>query len=61
MLPMACTDDQLVLSVTDDARGLPEDVREGGGLIGMRERAMLIGADLDVSTNAGVSVTPRLP
>jgi two-component system sensor histidine kinase UhpB len=58
---LACTDDQLVLSVTDNGHGMPEDVREGGGLTGMRERAMLIGADLDVSTNAGVSVTLRLP
>jgi two-component system, NarL family, sensor histidine kinase UhpB len=58
---LSCTDDQLMLSVHDNGRGLPEDVREGGGLTGMRERAMLVGADLDVSTNAGVSVTLRLP
>jgi two-component system sensor histidine kinase UhpB len=58
---LACTDDQLMLSVTDNGRGLPEDVREGGGLTGMRERAMLIGASLDVSSNGGVSVTLRLP
>jgi two-component system, NarL family, sensor histidine kinase UhpB len=58
---LTCTDDQLMLSVHDNGRGLPEDVRGGGGLTGMRERAMLVGADLDVSTNAGVSVTLRLP
>ena len=35
---------------------------EGGGLTGMRERAMLIGADLEITsiTGDGVSVTLRL-
>jgi two-component system sensor histidine kinase UhpB len=59
-MELTCTDDELVLSVRDNGRGLPEDVREGGGLTGMRERAMLIGASLEVSSNAGVSVTLRL-
>jgi two-component system sensor histidine kinase UhpB len=36
---------------------------EGGGLAGMRERAILIGADLEIGSSggAGVSVTLRLP
>jgi two-component system sensor histidine kinase UhpB len=60
---LTCTDDQLVLSVTDHGRGLPQDVREGGGLAGMRERAMLIEAELDIGSAAdgGLSVTLRLP
>jgi two-component system, NarL family, sensor histidine kinase UhpB len=57
---LTCTDDQLVLSVRDNGRGLPEDVREGGGLTGMRERALLIGADLDVGSTAGGGVTVTL-
>ena len=53
---------ELALSVADNGRGLPEDVVEGGGLTGMRERAMLIGADLQIESVAGsgVSVTVRL-
>ena len=52
----------LVLTVTDNGQGLPEQVTEGGGLTGMRERAMLIGADLSISSapGAGVAVTARL-
>jgi two-component system, NarL family, sensor histidine kinase UhpB len=56
-------DDQLVLSISDNGRGLPDDVVEGGGLTGMRERAMLIGADLEIgsSEDTGATVTLRLP
>jgi two-component system sensor histidine kinase UhpB len=52
----------LVLTVSDNGRGLPEHVIPGGGLTGMRERAMLIGADLAIESaaGAGVEVTLRL-
>ncbi len=55
--------DAVVLAVIDSGRGLPDDVSEGGGLIGMRERAMLIGAALEVgsSSGRGVAVTLRVP
>ena len=46
------TGDRVVLVVGDNGRGLPERRREGG-LGGMRERAMLIGAELEVSSEAG--------
>ena len=60
---LASTDDELLLSVSDNGRGLSESVREGGGLAGMRERAMLIGADLQVgsSQSGGVSVNLGVP
>ena len=60
---LACIDDELVLSVSDSGRGLPEGAGDGGGLTGMRERAMLIGADLQIQSSrpGGVSVTLRLP
>jgi two-component system sensor histidine kinase UhpB len=52
----------VVLRVKDDGQGLPQQVTEGGGLAGMRERAMLIGAELtlDSPPGGGVEVTLRL-
>lgn len=59
---LAVTDRELMLSVADNGRGMPGDVIEGGGLAGMRERALLIGAELRIEqTPAGVTVTLRLP
>jgi two-component system sensor histidine kinase UhpB len=53
----------LVLRVQDNGRGLPAQVTEGGGLVGMRERAMLIGGKLtlDSRRGGGAEVTLRLP
>ena len=53
----------LVLKVADNGQGLPEQVIQGGGLTGMRERAMLIGAELTIESaaGAGVDVTLCLP
>jgi two-component system sensor histidine kinase UhpB len=60
---LSCSKGELVLSVKDDGEGLPEDVVAGGGLTGMRERAMLIGAALEIESipSAGVEVRLRLP
>jgi two-component system sensor histidine kinase UhpB len=62
---LRCSGDALRLAVKDNGRGLPEQVRDGGGLTGMRERAMLIGADLELESalgpNGGVTVSVRLP
>jgi two-component system sensor histidine kinase UhpB len=45
-------DGRVVLHVSDDGRGLPEARREGG-LVGMRERAMLIDGTLEVRSAEG--------
>jgi two-component system sensor histidine kinase UhpB len=60
---LSCANDRLLLCIRDNGRGLPAPAREGGGLTGMRERAMLIGADLELESTpgAGVSVTMSLP
>jgi two-component system sensor histidine kinase UhpB len=52
----------VVLEVRDDGQGIPARVREGG-LAGMRERAMLIGAELELHTQAaqGTAVILRVP
>ncbi|HWG85650.1 MAG TPA: ATP-binding protein, partial [Deinococcales bacterium] len=42
-------DDQLTLTVEDDGRGLPTELPPGSyGLVGMRERAELLGGELEV-------------
>ncbi len=55
-------DGVVVLVVRDDGRGLPE-VRSGTGLSGMRERALLVGAELSVRSAAGkgTEIVLRVP
>jgi two-component system sensor histidine kinase UhpB len=53
--------DQLVLTVRDDGRGMTSDSREGStGIIGMRERAMLVGGRLTVRSKLGTGTEVRL-
>lgn len=49
-------DGRAVLSVSDDGRGFPEQVSESG-LGGMRERARLIDAQLDIRSDRGKGAT----
>ncbi|MER6184110.1 sensor histidine kinase [Streptomyces sp. NPDC001652] len=49
----------VVLAVTDDGRGTGM-AREGAGLRGMRERALLIGATLDVTSRPQAGTQVRL-
>ena len=60
-LSLTVRDGALTLRVTDDGRG--GAVREGAGIRGMRERALLIGARLDLTSppGAGTDVRLRLP
>ncbi len=51
--------DAVVLRVADDGRGA-DDVREGAGIRGMRERALLVGADLSITARAGGGTEVRL-
>jgi len=54
-------DDNIVLSVADDGRGLPVPLSaRAGGLGGMRERAILIAADLQIDSTPGAGVEVRL-
>jgi two-component system sensor histidine kinase UhpB len=59
---LAREETELVLTVRDDGRGLPEQVTERG-LRGMRERAMLIGADLVIglAPERGTEIALRVP
>ncbi|MEU3791718.1 HAMP domain-containing sensor histidine kinase [Streptomyces fructofermentans] len=54
-------DGEVVLAVTDDGRG-SGIAREGAGIRGMRERALLIGATLDIrSSQSGTQVRLTVP
>ena len=52
--------EHVVLTVCDDGRGFLEPVGESNGLAGMRERALMIGAQLDVRSRPGQGVEIRL-
>jgi two-component system, NarL family, sensor histidine kinase UhpB len=52
--------DTIVLTVRDDGRGLPATQLAGDGLVGMRERAILIRADLHIEAPAGGGVEVAL-
>jgi two-component system sensor histidine kinase UhpB len=49
----------VLLQVLDDGQGL-EDGEEGGGTRGMRERALMVGADLQILTRVSGGVEVRL-
>lgn len=51
--------DDIVLVVDDDGRGIDGD-GAGAGIQGMRERALLIGADFDIEGRAGRGTEVRL-
>lgn len=51
----------VVLEVSDDGRGFAFDESQRGlGIAGMRERALLIGADLSIESRPGAGTTVRL-
>jgi len=54
--------DELLLTVDDDGRGV-DGRPEGGGILGMRERAALLGGSVEVeaSPRGGTRVTAHLP
>ncbi|MGI5290274.1 HAMP domain-containing sensor histidine kinase [Nonomuraea polychroma] len=61
-LSLRAEDEAVVLRITDDGRGGP--IHDGAGIRGMRERAMLIGAEFSIdsapSTGAEVRLTVPL-
>jgi two-component system sensor histidine kinase UhpB len=52
-------DHEVVLTVSDDGRGMRSD-RDGHGIQGMRERAMLVGAELEIRTEPPHGTRVRL-
>jgi two-component system sensor histidine kinase UhpB len=62
-LSLSIDDGGLELVVQDDGRGLPERVPIESGLRGMRERALLVGGTLSVTSRprSGTEVRLRVP
>ncbi|MGY1753752.1 ATP-binding protein [Blastococcus sp. SYSU D01042] len=60
---LAPADKDLVVEVSDDGRGVPDDAVPGVGTTSMRERAAELGGTLEVTTapGAGTTVRARLP
>jgi two-component system sensor histidine kinase UhpB len=59
-LGLAHDAEQVTLTVRDDGCGLGEDLEEGIGITGMRERALLIDADLELHSTPGQGTEVRL-
>jgi len=57
---LAARGERVVLTVRDDGRGLPDPLGPTVGLAGMRERALLVDAELDVRSEPGAGVTVTL-
>ncbi len=61
LLELQCMDEHTVLRVRDDGRGAsPESLLSSNGIRGMRERAMLIGANLAIDSPPGGGTEVRL-
>jgi PAS domain S-box-containing protein len=61
---LTCSSSELLLSVSDDGKGFdPEHAGTGSGLAGMRERARLVDATLNIASEQGkgTSVEVRAP
>jgi len=62
VLTLVRRDGAIVLEIADDGGGAGPDGHEGGGIRGMRERALAVGGALGVESNGrGVRVTLEVP
>ncbi len=59
-LSLRVADDGIVLEVRDDGRGFEVEGAIHNGLIGMRERALLVGGTLEVRSRPGAGTLVRL-
>jgi signal transduction histidine kinase len=62
MVSLDAEEDRLTLTVTDDGQGCELSGRaspQGSGLLGMRERALILGGQLEVTSRPGAGTTVR--
>lgn len=59
-IALVSKDKALVLTVSDDGRGMPNGVEAGSGISGMRERALLVGANLSIDSQSKCGTEVRL-
>jgi two-component system sensor histidine kinase UhpB len=59
-LTLTSVNGRLILRVVDNGRGFDPQRAEGGGVRGMRERAVLVGAQLNISKAPGGGSEVRL-
>jgi signal transduction histidine kinase len=60
-LALQRADGHWLLTIADDGTGFdPSDERSGHGLLGMEERARLLGGTLDIASRPGSGTTVRL-
>jgi two-component system, NarL family, sensor histidine kinase UhpB len=59
-LALGVRDGRLVLEVRDEGRGFDVDAVAANGLLGMRERALLVGAELELRSRPGAGTGVRL-
>jgi two-component system, NarL family, sensor histidine kinase UhpB len=58
---LKAVDGRVILTVSDDGRGMERGIDEmGSGIEGMRERAMLVGASLEIDSRPGAGTRIRL-
>ena len=62
LIELDCGDGFLTMKISDNGRGMPPHVRAGSGMLGMRERAALMGGRLRVRRrHLGTAVEVRIP
>ena len=61
LVSLEAEEEQLTLTVSDNGRGSPwgDGGRKGAGMLGMEERALLLGGHLEVSSSPGTGTTVR--
>ena len=62
LIELSTSDSTLTVSIADDGSGFPAETAPGSGLIGMQERAALLGGNLSIRTrDPGTEIRVEVP